>query len=155
MTSTNVTNADTRAIVVDFELPQPPARVWQALTSADLVERWLMPNNLQAVVGHRFQFHTQPVAGWDGTVECEVLVVEPEQRLAYSWRGGADAIQGYGRRLDTVVTWTLSATPSGGTHVHLEHAGFTSEDAFAYENMGNGWRSHVARALGEVVATLV
>ena len=29
-----------------------------------------------------------------------------------------------------------------------------AEDTFAYKNMGNGWRSHVARALGEVVATL-
>ena len=42
----------------------------------------------------------------------------------------------------------------GRTHVHLEHAGFTSADSFAYENMGNGWRGNVARTLGTVVAGL-
>ncbi len=156
MNSSNVTSTDsgTRSIVVDFDLPQPPARVWLALTRADLVEQWLMPNDLQAVVGHRFQFHTQPVADWDGTVNCEVLIVEPERRLAYSWRGGSSEVQGYGHRLDTLVTWTLTALATGGTHVHLEHAGFTSADSFAYENMGNGWRSNVARTLGTVVAGL-
>jgi uncharacterized protein YndB with AHSA1/START domain len=106
------------------------------------------------VVGHQFQFHTRPVAGWDGTIDCEVLVVEPERRLVYTWRGGSSEIQGYGHRLDTTVTWTLSVTPGGGTHVHLEHAGFTEADTFAYENMGNGWRDNVVGALTRVVAEL-
>jgi uncharacterized protein YndB with AHSA1/START domain len=151
--SSTPTNTSTRSIVVDFDLPQTPARVWRALTDSKLVEQWLMPNNLQALVGHHFQFHTQPVAGWDGTVQCQVLTVEPEQRLAYSWRGGSNDVQGYGHRLDTTVTWTLSPTSSGGTHVRLEHAGFTDQDTFAYENMGNGWRSNVATALARVAAS--
>jgi uncharacterized protein YndB with AHSA1/START domain len=147
--------AETRSIVVDFDVPQSTTQVWRALTQAELVERWLMPNDLQPVVGHQFQFHTQPVAGWDGTVDCEVLAVEPEHLLAYSWRGGSREIQGYGHRLDTTVTWTLSPTPNGGTHVHLEHSGFTDADTFAYENMGNGWRSNVAQALVRVLAQLL
>jgi len=149
------TQTRTRSIVVDFDLPQSPDRVWRALTDPQLIERWLMPNNFEAKVGAKFQFHTQPVAGWDGTVQCEVLALEPQRRLAYSWRGGSDAIQGYGHRLDTTVTWTLAATPNGGTHVRMEHAGFTADDTFAYENMGNGWRSDVITALGRVVADLV
>ena len=148
------TDTPTRSIVIDFDLPQPPDRVWRALTQSDLMERWLMPNNFRPELGAQFQFHTQPVGGWDGTVECEVLALEPERRLAYSWRGGSEEIQGYGHRLDTTVTWTLAATPSGGTQVHLEHAGFTDNDTFAYENMGNGWRSNVVTALSRVVASL-
>jgi uncharacterized protein YndB with AHSA1/START domain len=148
------TNTDTRSIVVDFDVPQTPAKVWRALTQSDLLEQWLMPNNLQPVVGHQFQFHTQPVAGWDGSVDCEVLVVEPEHRLVYSWRGGSRDIRGYGHRLDTTVTWTLSPTPDGGTHVHLDHAGFTDEDTFAYENMGSGWRNNIVGALTRVVVGL-
>ena len=148
------TDAQTRAIVVDFDLPQPPDKVWVALTRADLVEKWLMANDIQPVVGHRFTFRAQPVPVWDGRVDCEVLVVEPERRLRYSWRGGSDELEGYGRRLNTTITWTLTPTPSGGTHVLLEHEGFTDQDTFAYENMGNGWRSHVAQALAKVVAEL-
>jgi len=144
----------TRSIVVDFDLPQPPARVWRALTDPKLIEQWLMPNDFQPSVGHRFQFHTHPVAGWDGTVEAEVLALESERRLVYSWRGGSDDVQGYGHRLATTVTWTLTLSAAGGTHVRMEHAGFRPEDSFAYENMGNGWRSNVADSLGRVVASL-
>jgi uncharacterized protein YndB with AHSA1/START domain len=144
----------TRSIVLDFDFAQPPDRVWRALTDPHLMEQWLMPNTFEPRVGHRFQFQTRPVAGWDGTVHCEVLTVEPERCLAYTWTGGSTAIQGYGHRLDTTVTWTLSPTAEGGTHVHLEHAGFTDDDTFAYENMGNGWRTEIARALAQVAATL-
>jgi uncharacterized protein YndB with AHSA1/START domain len=155
MSSTQTqTNSDTRSIVVDFDVPQAPQRVWRALTESSLIEQWLMPNSFQPTVGHQFQFKTQPVAGWDGTVQCEVLTVEPEKRLAYTWSGGSSEIQGYGHRLDTTVTWTLEPTSSGGTHVRLEHTGFGPEDTFAYENMGNGWRSNVATALARVAAQL-
>mgnify|MGYP002138872653 CR=1 FL=1 len=44
----------------------------------------------------------------------------------------------YGGKLDTVVTWTLSPTASGGTKLRLEHSGFTAKNAFAFENMGKG-----------------
>lgn len=153
MNSTQTKN-DTRSIVVDFDLPQTPDRVWRALTDAKLIEQWLMPNSFQPRVGHQFQFKTQPVAGWDGTVHCEVLTVEPQERLVYSWTGGSTEVQGYGHRLETTVTWTLNPTPAGGTHVRLEHAGFRPEDSFAYENMGNGWRSNVATSLARVAAQL-
>jgi uncharacterized protein YndB with AHSA1/START domain len=149
----SISPATTRSIVLDIDLPQAPARVWHALTDASLIEQWLMPSNFKAEVGRAFQFHTEPVEGWDGTVHCEVLAVEPERRLSYSWRGGADEIQGYGHRLDTTVTWTLTPDDRGGTHLHMEHSGFTDDDTFAYENMGNGWRSHIATALARVVAS--
>jgi uncharacterized protein YndB with AHSA1/START domain len=153
MSSTQTEN-DTRSIVVDLDVPQAPDRVWRALTDSNLIEQWLMPNTFRAQVGHQFQFKAQPVAGWDGTVQCQVLAVEPEKRLSYSWVGGSDAVQGYGHRLDTTVTWTLQATASGGTHVRLEHAGFRPEDSFAYESMGNGWRGDVTTALKRVAASL-
>jgi len=153
MSSTQTTN-DTHSIVVDFDLPQSPDRVWHALTDSNLIEQWLMPNTFQPNVGQQFEFKTQPVEGWDGTVRCEVLSVEPQRRLVYSWSGGSNEVQGYGHRLDTTVTWTLTPIPGGGTHVRLEHAGFRPEDSFAYENMGNGWRSNVAPALERVAASL-
>jgi uncharacterized protein YndB with AHSA1/START domain len=139
----------TQTIAVAYELPHPPEKVWRALTDAGLVARWLMVNDLRPVVGHRFTFKAQPMPGWDGVVQCEVLEVVPGERLSYSWRGGSEQIS----VLDTVVTWTLARTATG-TRLSLEHSGFVPANAFAFEALGRGWRGKVGQALGEVVATL-
>jgi hypothetical protein len=56
--------------------------------------------------------------------------------------------------LDTVVTWTLTADGSGGTILKLEHSGFTKENGFAFDMMGQGWRGKIAERIQEVVASL-
>ena len=55
--------ADIDASVV---YPHPVDRVWAALTSSEALAAWLMPNDFQPVVGHRFTFRTKPAAGFDG-----------------------------------------------------------------------------------------
>lgn len=143
----------TQSIEVDYELPQPPEVVWRALTEPALLAKWLMANDIKAVVGHRFTFQAPPVPGqWDGRVDCEVLEVVPAKLLRYSWQGGSDALEGYGGRLNTVVTWTLAPSSSGGTTLHLSHAGFTAKNRFAFENMGKGWRSHLVERIGKSLA---
>ena len=129
-----------QTIVVEYDFPYPPEKVWRVLTEPDLVEKWLMPNDIQAVVGHSFTFHTQPVPGFDGIAHCQVLVVEPYRRLSYSWQGGSHELRGYGAYLDSVVTWTLTQTPAGGTHLRLEHDGFTPEASETFDIMSKGWR---------------
>jgi uncharacterized protein YndB with AHSA1/START domain len=143
-----------QSIVVEHEFPEPPEKVWRALTEPALLSAWLMPNDIRPVVGHRFTFRAQPIAGWDGVVYCEVLAVDPPRLLRYSWRGGSDELTGYGHTLDTVVTWTLTAMPAGGTHLRLEHEGFTPKDAFAFEAMGKGWRGLLAASIARVLATV-
>ncbi len=71
------TAAPTRTLVIERELPHPPEKVWRALTESQLIEEWLMKNDFQPVVGHRFNFRSTPVPNWDGIIDCEVLVVEP------------------------------------------------------------------------------
>jgi uncharacterized protein YndB with AHSA1/START domain len=137
------------AIVVDYDLTAAPAIVWRALTESDLIASWLMENDFQAVVGHRFSLRAQPMPGWDGIVQCEVLEVDEPHRLAYSWRGGPEE-----HRLDTVVTWTLAPDDAGGTRLHLEHTGFTANDRFALEGMGRGWRGHIGARLAQVNGTM-
>lgn len=138
---------DTRSIEVDYELPQPPEKVWRALTEPALLARWLMENDIKPEVGHAFTMRAQPIPGqWDGVVHCKVLEVHPQKLLRYAWKGGS----GPGA-LDTTVTWTLVASGSG-TRLHLSHAGFTADDAFALENMGKGWRSHLAQRIARALA---
>jgi uncharacterized protein YndB with AHSA1/START domain len=148
--------AATRDIVMEDLLPHPPERVWRALTTADLIGRWLMPNDFEPVVGKRFTFTTRPIGDWDGVVHCQVLEVVPLRRLVYSWVGGTDSDSGkssYAARLDSLVTWTLEAE-GAGTRLRMVHSGFRSpRNDFAYDTMGEGWRRIVGK-IAEVVAAL-
>lgn len=89
------TQAATQSIEVDYDLPHPPAKVWRVLTEPALLARWLMENDFQPSVGHRFHLRATPIPGqWDGVVACEVLEVEPHRLLRYSWKGWRSHLQG-------------------------------------------------------------
>jgi uncharacterized protein YndB with AHSA1/START domain len=135
----------TRAIVVEQVLPHSPQRVWQTLTESELISQWLMPNDFKPIVGHRFNFRTQPMGDWDGLVHCEVLEASPFELLRYSWIGGSSGNSAYGSRLNSTVTWTLTAV-EGGTRVRMEHTGFGPGNEFAYDAMNGGW----GRVLGRI-----
>ncbi len=139
-------------IVVEYAFPQAPAKVWRALTEPELLAGWLMPNDIAPVVGHRFNFRTQPMGDWNGIVDCEVLEVELERKLVYTWNGGSAENESYGHKLETTVTWTMEATGSGGTVLRLVHHGFHPDD-FAFKMMGQGWNSKGA-AIERVLGTM-
>ena len=131
--------ATTRSIVIEREMPYPPERVWRALTQGALIEEWLMENDFQPVVGHRFNFRATPMPHWNGIVDCQVLVVEPNQRLSYSWNAsGEEAASG----LKTLVTWTLTPT-KGGVLLRMEHLGFRPEDEANYQGASYGWQRYI------------
>ncbi len=141
-------SAATRDIVVEDVVPQPPEKVWKALTTAELIGQWLMPNDFEPVVGKRFTFTSRPIGDWDGIVHCEVLEVVPRRRLVYSWKGGNDshnANPNFAARLDSVVTWTLQAE-GNGTRLRMVHTGFRSpQNDFAYDAMSPGWHRHIGQ----------
>jgi uncharacterized protein YndB with AHSA1/START domain len=145
-------NADTQAIVVDDIFPHAPEVIWKALTSGELIGRWLMsPTGFEPVVGNRFTFQTTPAGQWDGTIHCEVLEVVPNQWLAYAWRGGHAGNVGYGAPLETVVTFSLSKADTG-TRLRLVHSGFVlPANETAYRKMGEGWKT-VVKKLDQVAA---
>ncbi|MBO0763090.1 MAG: SRPBCC domain-containing protein [Hyphomicrobiaceae bacterium] len=142
----------TRDIVIEEVMPHAPEIVWHALTSGELIRRWLMPNDFEPVVGKRFTFRAKPVPGWDGTVHGEVLEVRPLEKLVYSWKGGSADNLAYAP-LDSVVTWTLQAV-NGGTRLRLVHSGFRSpSNDFAFSAMSGGW-ARIVQGLGSVAAEL-
>jgi uncharacterized protein YndB with AHSA1/START domain len=142
----------THDIVVDQVFPHAPETIWRALTSGELIARWMMaPAGFEPVKGNRFTFKTTPAGAWDGTIRCEVLEAVPNERLVYAWRGGHEGNVGYGSRLDTVVTFTLSKVDNG-TRLRLIHSGFVlPRNDTAYRNMSDGWKK-VVRNLDAVVA---
>jgi uncharacterized protein YndB with AHSA1/START domain len=135
-----MTNTATEAlsVIVEREIPYPPEKIWRALTQSDLIEDWLMKNDFEPVIGHRFNLR----ADW-GIVDCQVLSVELNKTLSYTWAA---------HDLKSVVTWTLTPT-STGTHLRMEQSGFRPDQPQYYEGAKGGWQRFVA-ALEQVVARI-
>ena len=132
----------TRAVVVERRVPHSLDKVWRALTQSPLLEDWLMANDFEAKVGHRFTFHMPPMEGWNGVTDCEVLTVVPHEELSYTWNAsGAEAATG----IRTVVKWTLEPV-DGGVRVRMEQSGFRPQDQRNFMGAKYGWE----RNLGEL-----
>ena len=132
----NETSTEALSVGVEREISQPPEKIWRALTQPQLIEAWLMKNDFKPVVGYHFRFR----ADW-GVVDGEVLAVQPNTTLSYSWAA-------YG--LKTIVVWTLAPT-SAGTHLRMEQSGFPSDQPQYYQGAKGGWQQFFA-ALEQVVA---
>jgi uncharacterized protein YndB with AHSA1/START domain len=133
-----VTETETLSVIVEREIPFPPEKIWRALTQPHLIDEWLMKNDFKPVVDHRFKLS----ADW-GSVDCQVLTVEPNKMLSYTW--GA-----FG--LGSVVTWTLTASGKG-THLRMEQSGFPAKHRQFYEGAKVGWPKFLA-ALEQVLAKM-
>jgi len=134
----NETSAESRAVIVERELSHPPEKVWRALTQPHLIEEWLLKNDFNPVVGHRFDLRFD----W-GVIDCEILEVEANKILSYTW-GDHD--------LKTIVTWTLTPTRQG-THLRMEQAGFQTDQPRYYHGAKGGWPRFFA-AIEQVLARM-
>jgi uncharacterized protein YndB with AHSA1/START domain len=130
-------------------MPHAPEKVWRALTQGPLIADWLMSNDFKPVVGHRFNFRAAPMPNWNGVTDCEVLVVEPQQRLSYSWSASGDeAANG----VKTIVTFTLTPV-NGGTYLRMEQSGFGQNEEANYRGAQYGWQKFIGE-LERVVGSL-
>jgi uncharacterized protein YndB with AHSA1/START domain len=136
---------DRHSIVVDYQLSAAPATVWRALTVPELLASWLMPSNIKPEIGHDFTFKSAPAPGFDGIVHCKILDVMRPTLLVYSWRGGP---------IDTIVTWTLTTTTTGGTALRLEQSGFGSEHRMTYDILSEGWRGKASASLARITSSI-
>jgi len=138
----------TQEIVVEDVIPHAPERIWETLTTGELIGRWLMmkPTGFEPVQGVRFTIKMTRAGMWDGVIHCQVLEVTRNKSLAYSWQGGHESnAEEYGSLLDTIVTWSLVKVV-GGTRVRVIHSGFvTPRNDPAFWNMSGGWNKIVGR----------
>ena len=128
-----MTTVATRSLVIEKELPHPPEKIWRALTQGPLIKEWLMDNDFQPVVGHKFSFRATPVANWSGVIDSEVLVVEPNKKLTYSWGTLG---------LESLVVWTLVPT-EGGTLLRMEQSGFGPDQDANFKGAKYGWTKFI------------
>ena len=123
----------TDSLSFEVELHHPPHKVWRALTDPALLSEWLLPvAQLDLEPGAAFAFRAQPQPGWDGVVNCRILEIEAQRKLRYAWVVGDNW-------LDTTVTFTLTATPSG-SHLSIVQSGFKPDQK---QNLGGaryGWK---------------
>jgi uncharacterized protein YndB with AHSA1/START domain len=139
MTLTDTTAPDqSDSVSFELDLPHPPARVWRALTEPALLGQWLLAvTDLHLEPGAAFTLRTQPQPGWDGTVDCRFLEIQPQRKLSYRWAVGDMA-------LDTTVTFTLTPTPSG-THLALVQSGFKPAQKKNWGGSRSGWMLMAAK----------
>ncbi|HXA55792.1 MAG TPA: SRPBCC domain-containing protein [Candidatus Acidoferrum sp.] len=112
----------------------PPAKVWRALTDPVIHARWWAAGDIKPVVGHHF---TLDMGQW-GEQPCEVIAVEPERLLSYTFAPGT---------LNTTITFRLEPEKSG-TRLAFEQSGFDLDSPMgkmAFEGMGKGWPGVLAR----------
>ena len=120
----------TRSVIVEREFPHPPEKLWRALTDSSLIEQWLMKNDFQPVAGRAFNLRMDPMPNWNGVIDCQVLAVEPNRTLSYTWGTLG---------LESVVTFTLTPTDTG-THLRMEHSGFRPDQEANYRGAIYGWQ---------------
>lgn len=111
-------------------LNAPIQKVWDAVSTAEGMSAWFMPNDFQPVVGHEFHINAGPF----GMSPCKVTEIDPPHRLSFNW--GKD--------------WTLTfelTEVEDRTEFTLIHAGWSDDEVTEFgeshgivrDRMNGGW----------------
>jgi uncharacterized protein YndB with AHSA1/START domain len=134
-----------RTVIVERDIAHPPEKIWRALTQPHLIEEWLMKGDIAPVAGHKFNLSGE----WGGVVDCEVIDVEPNEMLSYSWNFAHDDPA---FNLESVVTFTLTPS-SAGTLLRMEQAGFRPDQKQAFGGAKAGWQQFFGK-LEQLLTTI-
>lgn len=121
-------------ITIEQPVNATPERVWERISTPEGLARWWATGDIAPVEGHEF---TLDMGKW-GDVPCRVIEVAPLRKLAYTFA-------------DFELHWTILPSDRGCV-LRLDHRGFDlskPQHRFAFENMGQGWRSTVLPRLAE------
>lgn len=133
-------------ILIEHTYPYSIEQVWEALTDPTALAEWLMPGDFKPVIGHKFQFRCEAHPDFDGIIDVQVLETNKPNRLSYSW-------QTKNMPKPSTVTFTLTSTRDGGTHLRLEHSGLEGDSGKLMRPLfKNGWELKLGSQLGPVIA---
>lgn len=102
-----------RGLKTQVFYPYSPQQVWRVLTERRSLAAWLMENDFEPQIGHKFQFRTHSLPGLDGVIRCEVREIDAPKRLSYTWQDSY-------MNQPSIVIWTLTPV-AGGTQLQLKH----------------------------------
>ena len=117
-----------RTIVLRRTYPADVAEVWDALTTAERINRWFLPVSGELKLGGRYQF--------EGNAGGEVLACEPPRLLRISWVMGEPSPDNFSE-----VEVRLSPV-DGGTQFELVHTATVPPEMweqFGPGAVGVGW----------------
>lgn len=123
-------------------LNAPIAKVWTAVSTAEGIGAWFMPNDLKPEVGHEFHLDAGPY----GKSPCKVTEVDPPNRLSFRWGQS------------WTLTFQLEELDAERTRFTLVHGGWGAEGVTEFgephevvrERMGGGWVG-IAQKLKKVI----
>ena len=131
-------------IIVEGYFAATPARVFQAWTDPNIVMKWFgrAPNSLHSATidlrqGGAWRFlksrDDEKSVGFEG----EYLVIEPGERLVFSWSQVVAHADGERETTPHSQVEVIFTAKGNGTHVRLVHSAVHSEDA--RRGFGGGW----------------
>ena len=141
-----------------IELNAPVSRVWRAITDHLEFGQWFgvkldAPFAPGAVSRGNITHPGYEHVRWEAVVQR----IEPERLFSFTWHPyGIDPKVDYSKEPPTLVEFTLSATPSGGTLLVVSESGFDKVPAgrrdLAFRMNDQGWgmqmeniKQHVAQ----------
>jgi uncharacterized protein YndB with AHSA1/START domain len=147
MTKISVATSE-RELEASVELPVPPERVFEALTTGEITDWWVRPGVFDT---RDWTGELRPGGRWRATgvsrgqpyvASGEVLEIDAPRKLVHTWNGvgAADA--------PSTLTYTLGRLPSG-TRLSLRQSGFGSP--VVCREFAAGWETSFAR-LAEILA---
>jgi uncharacterized protein YndB with AHSA1/START domain len=141
-------------------LPQPPARVWRALTDPAQLGAWFGVDLTGATIapGARVTGRFTIPGHEHHTFDVTIAEMEPERRFAWRWHPTAtEPSVDMSKEPRTLVTFTLEGTPDGGTLLHVVETGFSVLHAARRTKalLGNtrGWASQLHERLSAYLAS--
>ena len=138
---------ETGTVLASIELDVPPARLFQALASAEITVWWVRPGVFDS---RHWQGHVVPGGRWLASGKMrgepyelggEYLEVDAPRRLVHTWKRGGNP------DAPTTVAYTIESV-DGRTRLTLEHTGFAAPEAC--EAHAIGWQTSLER-LAEVL----
>ncbi|MEP4767737.1 MAG: SRPBCC domain-containing protein [Roseibium sp.] len=142
-------------VIVEGLFRAEPARIFKAFTVPEEIHCWFTPKDgalvaaeIDLQVGGKWCFVIDRSAEKQIQLEGEYLVIDPPNRLEFSWRHVQEFADGTREATDTshvAVTFTAAGK---ATEVRLRHEAIKSEDA--RRGVGGGWSGCFGRIAGLV-----
>jgi uncharacterized protein YndB with AHSA1/START domain len=131
----------------EIEIKAPVAKVWKALTDAQLFGRWFNAQLASAFITGKTTKARNTTKGFEMDMEFHVKAITPESYFSYAWTPfPLDRTIDYSKEEPTLVEFWLEPT-STGTLLKVKESGFTkiiaSRRAKAFEMHSGGWEAQL------------